>query len=93
VYTDDAVPGAEPRFLQPSWNYRSIFPAFSSSAGVFPLRTQHLVDRTATSLSLAAGGSAYLRFSVAPASEAAVRITSGGGAPPTSLAISLVRTR
>jgi hypothetical protein len=93
VYTDDAVLGTETRYIQPSWHYRSILPALSSNAGVFPLQTRQLVDRTSTSLSLVAGGSAYLRFGVAPAGQAAIRIAAGASAPPATLSVSLVRTR
>lgn len=74
VYLDDAVPGVDARFAQPSWNFRGLF-----SSGL-PLRTRRLNNAATTSLSLTPGGAAYLRFGVG-AARAEVRVTSGGQAP------------
>ncbi|HEV2147965.1 MAG TPA: hypothetical protein VGR37_11235, partial [Longimicrobiaceae bacterium] len=74
LYLDDAVPGAEARFTQPSWNFRSIF------LNGIPLRTRRLTEGATTAFSLDAGGAAYLRFGVG-AGRAELRATSGGAAP------------
>ncbi len=74
VYMDDAVPGTTARFTQPSWNFRELL------VGGLPLRTRRLANGAPTSLSLSAGGAAYLRFGVG-AGRAEVRVTSGGQGP------------
>ncbi len=74
VYMDDAVPGTEARFTQPSWNFRSVF-----TSGL-QLRNRRLASGVPVSLSLVPGGAAYLRFGVG-AARAEVRVTSGGQAP------------
>jgi hypothetical protein len=84
VYTDDAVPQVDGRFTQPSWHFRNIMPAFTSTDGKYPLKTTLLVDQATTSLQLHAGGAAFLRFGVGPSSRAEIRTTSGGAALPGS---------
>lgn len=74
VYTDDAVPGTEARFTHPSWDYRTALAAIRKDKS-FPLRTHHLANASPKQLSLQAGGSAYLRFGVAPATRAELRVT------------------
>jgi hypothetical protein len=74
LYTDDAVPGVDARFSQPSWNFRSIF------LNGIPLRTRALANGGTTAVSLEAGGAGYFRFGVGLL-PAEVRVTSGGLAP------------
>jgi hypothetical protein len=95
VYTDDAVP-VEPRFTQPSWNFRSIMPAVAALYGedeVFPLKVERLGSNTSREYNLRGGGAAYLRFGIAGGARLGLRLTSDGGAPPENLRFSLVRTR
>lgn len=82
VYTDDAVP-VEARFTQPSWNFRSIMAAVTDNNN-YPLRVRTLANGSPTALTLQGGGSAFLRFGVAPLGRAEIRTTSGGGALPGS---------
>jgi hypothetical protein len=97
VYTDDAVPEVEDRYVQPSWDYRRIQadPILGQfNNGSFPLRTRQLVNGTPTSFSLTnRGGTAFLRFGVAANGRAEIRTTSGGATPPAHLFVSVVRTR
>jgi hypothetical protein len=94
VYTDDAVAGVDARFVQPSWNYRLILPAFVSNEGAFPLRTRQLTNSAPVSFSIInRGGTAFLRFGVAANGRAEIRTTSGGATPPAHLFVSVVRTR
>jgi hypothetical protein len=93
VYTDDAGLPVESRFLQPSWNFRSIMPAFSNTNNQYPLQTIALTTSSAVNLNLFGGGAAYLRFGVAPSGRAGIRVTSGGVTPPANLRISIVRTK
>jgi hypothetical protein len=80
IYADDAVPGVQAKFTQPSWNFRSIMPAFKSNNGRFPLKTRELANGVASSVTVRGGGAAYLRFGVAPATHAEVRVDPGAAA-------------
>jgi hypothetical protein len=90
LYTDDAVAGVGPELTQPSWNFRSIYPALTSS-GTYPLRTRPFTS--SASFTLRASGAAYLRTAVAPGGTGRVGVTSGGAALPTSVSLTVVRTR
>lgn len=92
VYADDAVPSIPPRFQTLSWNYRSVMPLLSSGSG-YPLRVTVLQNAASVTLSLKAGGAAYLRFGVAAGAAAGLRATTGGVAPPPELRLSVLRTR
>ena len=37
VYTDDDTPGIDAMYTQPSWNFRSAFPALPTAAQPYPL--------------------------------------------------------
>lgn len=89
VYTDDALPSAPQQFRQPSWNFRSIYPAL---AGSYPLKTRPLTGSASTPVTLAGGGAVYFRFGVS-GNRSAVRLTSQGGSVPASVEAALVRTR
>lgn len=89
VYTDDAVSATDAAFAQPSWNFRSIVPAFNSTNGLFPLKTVPLQDGSTVPLALRAGGAAFLRFGVAPLGRAEIRTASGGAALPGSCSAEL----
>ncbi|CAN5247062.1 hypothetical protein BH24GEM2_BH24GEM2_11420 [soil metagenome] len=93
VYTDDTDLPVEGRFTQPSWNFRSIMPAFTSTNNRYPLQTIALTTSSAVNLNLFGGGAAYLRFGIAPSGQAGIRTTSGGVTPPQNLRISIVRTK
>lgn len=95
VYTDDAVP-TEPRFMQPSWNFRDIMPAVSGLYGrgeVFPLKVERLGSNASREYNLRGGGAAYLRFGIGGGARVGLRLTSNDGPPPANLRFSLVRTR
>ena len=89
VYTDDALPGVPERFLQPSWNYRSIYPALASG---YPLATRPLTGSAPTPVTLAGGGAVFFRFGVT-GSASVVRLTSQGGSVPATVEAALMRTR
>ncbi len=95
VYTDDAVP-TEERLQQPSWNTRDLFAAFyatNTGPGRLPLATITLANGAQTNVALIAGAGAFVKFGVAPGGVGTVRTTSGGGTPPSNLAVTLVRIR
>jgi hypothetical protein len=92
VFLDDNSSGVDARFLQPSWNLRSLFTNGGTSVA-FPLFTRTLVDGTQTSLTLAAGGVSFMRFSVPSGTDALLTLTSNGGPLPTGLQVAVVRVK
>jgi hypothetical protein len=96
VYTDDAVPGVDARFLQPSWNFRSVMPAVTQIYGEgnkFPLLVHPLASGGSQGYNIRGGGATYLRFGIAGSSRVGLRLTQDASVPPSSLRFSLVRTR
>jgi len=95
VYTDDDTSGIDAMYAQPSWNFRSAYPALPTAAQAYPLlgAVHVLSDDVPATLSLRGGGSAYLQFSVVAGKEAAIRLTSNGWMPPGALWATIVRTR
>lgn len=69
-------------------------PVPQTSAG-YPICARSIPAGTTASVSLARGGSAYFRFGVDPETVGRVKVTptSGGIAPPTTLRLTLLRTR
>ena len=93
-FTDDAGFAVPRLFTSPSWNYRSIFPAFFGAFfDGFPLRTHSLVAGTTVQLALAGGGAGYVQFGISAGAAASVRTTFAGQAPPSNIDVILVRTR
>ncbi|HEX3865734.1 MAG TPA: hypothetical protein VHV78_03240 [Gemmatimonadaceae bacterium] len=93
VFLDDNTAGADPRFLQPSWNTRSIEDYFSPTE-TFPLVTRTLSDNVPTSLNLAANGVSFLRFSVPSGSDALITTATPDGNPaPSTVLLSIVRVK
>lgn len=87
VLTDDLpAGGVNAQFQQPSWNFRSIYATLGQS---FNLSTLPLSDASGVSVALNGGGVAFVRFSVAANGFANVQ----WGVPPSSVAVTLVRTK
>jgi hypothetical protein len=95
LYTDDATPGVDSMYVEPSWNLRSAYPALPASAQTYPLlgAVGMLSDGQSTTVSLNGGGSAYYRFSVASGGSAVIRLTTKGLMPPATVQATIVRTR
>ncbi len=89
VFADNAVPGVDARFTQPSWNYRDIFE--NSSLGEFPLQTRTLPAQGTRSFSLLPGGAAFPLFQTGAGTQATLHVESDGGAPPSILRGSFLR--
>jgi len=100
VFSDDVAGVTDTRFLEPSWNMRSIFPQLCTDdrtpctrLGVYPLALTSLINNQASNQSVVAGGSSYIRFSVPAGSQASID-WSNGGLPVTPLMqFTVVRTR
>ncbi len=92
-FLDDGATGnSQSIYLNPSWNFRSIFPALGTS-GSWPLLTRPLVAPTALTVNLVGGGAAYLRFRVAAGVPATLAATSAGQPLPANIDFILVRTQ
>jgi hypothetical protein len=93
LYTDDYIVGVPPSLTQPSWDFRTIFPALPASAVPYPLLdvVRTLPDELPQSLSLRGGSGGFIRFAVTPGREASIRVTSGGVAPPPTVRATIVR--
>jgi len=85
VLTDD-LSGVAATYQQPSWNYRSVFAALSSS--VFPISTISMTAGART-VSLVPGAAAYTRFAVSAGGTASVTWTTSS----TLVQFTLVRTK
>jgi hypothetical protein len=97
VFSDD-VPGVtDPRFLEQSWNMRSVFPglagANNQALGKFPLTVVPLSDALPANLLINAGGVAYLRFTVPAGGQASIDWTSSGLPVSPFFQFTVVRTR
>ncbi len=97
VFSDD-VPGlSDARFLEQSWNMRSIFPGLSNgnnqALGKFPLAVIPLSDAQPANLLVNAGGAAYLRFTVPAGGQASIDWTSSGLPVSPFFQFTVVRTR
>jgi hypothetical protein len=80
-YGDDAVAGIATQYTHPSWNYRSLYSALSTTYQLVPRPLSNGVGLT---LSYSrGGGTAYARFGV-PATGFAQVTALSGGVPPTS---------
>jgi hypothetical protein len=91
VYADDLPVEVDPRFTQPSWNYRSVLTAFFQ--GDFPLELIPLGTNGRVNVTLRGGGAAFVRVRAAPGGTAVIRTTSAGAVPPERLRVSVVRAR
>jgi hypothetical protein len=90
-YTDDAVLTTE-AFRHPSWNFRDILPALLNPQ-VFPLKTRTLAAGTQLAITLKGGSAAYLRFGVPANGTATITATSSGATLPTTVSMTVVRTK
>ncbi|HMS03990.1 MAG TPA: hypothetical protein PKE51_13495, partial [Gemmatimonadaceae bacterium] len=96
VLADDLAANLAPEYRMPAWNFRSILPALTLGGqplGAYPLATRPMATGTVRTVSLAGGGSSYLRFSVGAAQRALVTVSRNGGAPPADVQLAIVRYR
>jgi hypothetical protein len=88
-YVDDNTTGADRRFVQPSFNFRSLL----SGGGGFPLNVRQLSTTGTSTVTLASYGVAFLRFSVPDDQDALLTVTSLGQSLPSSVQLAIVRVR
>lgn len=82
VFSDD-LPGVPSTYQEASWNMRAIFPKLQGTNQKFPLTVVPLGDGSPASLSIDAGGVAYMRFSVPANAQATINWSASGGASVT----------
>jgi hypothetical protein len=82
VFADDIAGQTDTRFMQPSWDFRDIFPHLVNDSneplGSFPLEVFPLSDLTPINTSVFAGGAAYIRFAVPANGSASINWSSAG---------------
>lgn len=97
VFADDVNGNSDARFLEQSWNMRSIFPGLANGSGgalnKYPLAVVPLADAQPAALLIDAGGVAYLRFSVSAGGQASIDWTSSGLPVSPFFQFTVVRTR
>jgi hypothetical protein len=93
VYADDRVNNSSDRHRLRSWNTPTLIP--NSTPVNYPIQTVSLTSGVTRTQSLVEGGSVYFRFGVDPDLVGRVKVTptSGGQAPPSTLRLTLLRTR
>lgn len=96
VYADDEAVDSED-FQFPSWDLRSIYPAFQDENDnqiypEYPLAVHELTDAASVDLEVAGMAAAYVQVEVPATGTATVTLGSAGGAPPAQLRLSVVNT-
>ncbi|MBI1809339.1 MAG: hypothetical protein HYR75_05520, partial [Gemmatimonadetes bacterium] len=91
-FTDDSGLALDAKYSFPSWNFRSVLPALSTS-NTFPILTRQLTPGAPATFPIRGGGASYLRFGVAATTTAAIASSSGAGAVPATVELILIRTR
>ena len=99
-YVDDLGITNDAHYQHLSWNYRSIYnTVFGSYNGNvftpmgYPLVSKKLSNATPVTATVHGSSAAYYRFAVPAGSDATFTMSSGGGAPSTSLQFMVVRTK
>lgn len=99
MYTDDAGLGADPMYEITSWNFRDLYEALDYTPGpvcscAYELSTRDQVNGVADDFTLASGGSAaYLRLGVPAGGFAGITLSAGGGAPPATIRLAVIRRK
>ena len=75
LYADDNASGLSEDITQPSWNWRSIYPALGGASGApYPLVVSPLT--TGSSATVIPGGARYYRFAIAANGSASLTLSS-----------------
>jgi hypothetical protein len=96
LISDDVAGVSDARFLESSWNMRSIFPSLVSSGNQtlnrYPLRVIPVSDASGANQSIQAGGAAFFRFGVS-SGNASIDWSSAGLPVTPLMNFTLVRTK
>jgi hypothetical protein len=95
LVSDDVTGVSDARFLESSWNMRSIFPSLVNSANQplrYPLRVIPVSDASGSSSAIQAGAEAFFRFGVS-SGNASIDWSSSGLPVTPLMSFTLVRTK
>ncbi len=93
VFTDDAVPGIDPLYTQPSWNWPQVYARVGNVAYPAPL-SHVLTSGSAATATLDAESVGFFRFAVSNGQKGLISVTAPGGAAiPATVRLTLVRTK
>jgi hypothetical protein len=101
LIADDFSPATtaalQPRYINPAWNFRAIFPGLRVSSGA-PLGTYPIAARLLTSsapqrIVLGGGTSSFVRFGIPDGRSAFITFSSNGVRPAATIRAALVRLR
>ncbi len=96
IFADDLAAGLPAEYRVPAWNFRSILPALTiggQALGAYPLATRTLPSNVERRVTIAGGGSSYLRFTVPNTRRALLSVSFNGQAPPANVQLAIVRYR
>jgi len=97
LYTDDAMSGVAAPYVLSSWSLRSVYSALDYDGDLlgdgYPLAPRNPVDGVPSTFALSSSAAAYLRMGVPASGVATVTLRSGGAAPPSTLALAVVRRK
>jgi hypothetical protein len=92
-FADGSGIGVSTTYQQLSWNFREWLPHFTSNNSRYPLQVRPLANGAQYNLTLAGGGSSFLRFRVNAGATGAIAVTIGGAAPAAATELLLLRTQ
>jgi hypothetical protein len=90
-YVDNRVLNLPARFQDLSWNNVSLYESFGFDPPY--ILTSDLDSQGSYAGTLVAGGSTYIRFAVAARTVATLEVTSEGDTPPSTIWVTILRTR
>jgi hypothetical protein len=90
-YADDFVPDVPALYTHPSWSLRSVMTVVNQ--GMWALDTQDVDSAGITSVGIADGSAAYLRFGVRPGTIGGGRITARAAPVPATFSLTVIRTK
>lgn len=96
IFADDLANALPETYRMPAWNFRSILPSLTISGqalGAYPLATRTLPSNVERRVTIAGGGSSYLRFTVPNTRRALLSVSFNGQAPPQNVQLAIVRYR
>ncbi len=96
IFADDFADGLDEIYTVPAWNFRSIMPSLTiggQQLGAYPLATRTMPSNVGRRVTLAGGGTSYLRFTVPNAGRALITVSLNGQAPPADVQMAIVRYR
>ena len=92
-FADGSGIGVSTTYQHLSWNFREWLPHFTANSNRYPLLVRPLTNGAQYNLTLAGGGSSYLRFRVNAGATGAIALTIGGTAPTAATELLLLRTQ